>query len=160
MAKNMILVFVGLLLIGTAAQAQDYDVNAYLEMLRSDVKTEKIAIITEVMEFTEEESSAFWPVYRKYEFDLAKITDQRIALIKDYAAHYNEMTDEKAKELIDTSIKLQEKRLDIKKKYFKSFQKVLPTIKAAKLTQLEQQINLLIDLQIAAELPLIKEADK
>ena len=160
MAKYTLFVFLGLLLIGTAAQGQDYDVDAYLEMLRSDVKTEKIAIITEVMDFTEEESSAFWPEYRKYEFDLAKITDQRIALIKDFAAHYDKMTDEKAKELIDTSIKLQEKRLDLKKKYFKSFQKVLPTIKAAKLIQLENQINLLIDLQIAAELPLIEEMDK
>jgi hypothetical protein len=156
--KNLILVLFGLLLIGTAVQGQDYDVDAYIEMLRSDVKTEKIAIITEVMDFTEEESSAFWPMYREYELDFSKLGDQRIALIKDYAAHYNEMTDEKAKELISTSIKLQEKRLSLQKKYFKSFQKILPTIKAAKLIQLENQINLLIDLQIAAELPLIKEA--
>jgi len=158
MKKHAILVFLGLLLMSTSAQGQDYDVDAYIEMLRSDVKTEKIAIITEVMDFTEEESSAFWPMYREYELDFSKLGDQRIALIKDYAAHYNEMTDEKAKELISTSIKLQEKRLSLQKKYFKSFQKVLPTIKAAKLIQLENQINLLIDLQIAAELPLIKEA--
>lgn len=160
MKKYMILVLFGLLLIGTAAQGQEYDVDGYLEMLRSDVKTEKIAIITEVMEFTEEESSAFWPIYREYEFDYSKLGDQRVALIKDYAANYEKMTDEKAKELIDSSIKLQEKRLDLQKKYFKKFQKVLPTIKAAKLMQLENQINLLIDLQIASELPLVKKAGK
>jgi hypothetical protein len=44
----------------------------------------------------------------------------------------------------------------LKKKYFKKFDKVLPSKTVAKFFQLENQINLLIDLQIASELPFIK----
>jgi hypothetical protein len=108
------------------------------------------------MQFTNEEANAFWPVYREYEFEFAKIGDARIALIKDYARNYETMTDEKAKELIQKALKLEGRRTKLKRKYFRKFDRVLPSKTVAKFFQLENQINLLIDLQIASELPLIK----
>lgn len=145
----LVIVFV---LVGAVGYAQE----AYIELLRSDVKTKKVAIVTEVMQFTSEEANAFWPIYREYDLEMAKIGDARIALIEDYAQHYETMTDEKAKELVDGALKLEGKRTKLKKKYFKKFDKVLPSKTVAKFFQLENQINLLIDLQIASELPLIK----
>ena len=149
--KRLLFVMV-FVLATTVGYAQD----AYIELLRSDVKTKKVAIITEAMQFTNEEAKAFWPVYREYEFELTKIGDGRLELIKDYAQNYETMTDEKAKELVDRALKLEGKRTKLKKKYFKKFDKVLSSKTAAKFFQLENQINLLIDLQIASELPLIK----
>ncbi len=146
---SLIIAFV---LASSAGYAQD----AYIELLRSEVKTKKVAIITEVMHFTNEETNAFWPVYREYDLELSKIGDGRLQLIKDYAQNYETMTDEKAKELVDRALRLEAKRTKLKKKYFKKFDKVLPSKTAAKFFQLENQINLLIDLQIASELPLIK----
>jgi hypothetical protein len=144
-----VLVFV---LAGTVAYAQE----AYIELLRSDVKTKKVAIITKVMQFTDEEANAFWPMYREYEFELAKIGDEKLELIKDYAQNYETMTDEKAEELIRGVFKLEGKRTKLKKKYFRKFDRVLPAKTVAKFFQLENQILLLIDLQIASNLPLIK----
>ena len=149
--KKLLFVIV-FVLATTVGYAQD----AYIELLRSDVKTKKVAIITEVMHFTNEEANAFWPMYREYEFELTKIGDGRLELIKDYAQNYETMTDEKAKELVDRALRLEGKRTKLKKKYFKKFDKVLPSKTVAKFFQLENQINLLIDLQIASELPLIK----
>jgi len=154
--KKLFVVFVVLFAANIFAQ----DVDAFVEMLRSDLKTEKVAIITEVMDFTEEESAAFWPLYRQYDLDLTKIKDQRIALIKDYAANFDNMTNEKAKELMDGTIKYREDELNLRKKYFKKFDKILPTIKAARFMQLENQIDLLINLQIASELPLVEMPDE
>ena len=51
---------------------------------------------------------------------------------------------------------LEKRRTKLKKKYFKKFEKALSAITAAKFIQVENQINLLIDLQIASDLPLIK----
>jgi hypothetical protein len=79
-----------------------------------------------------------------------------LAIIKDYAENFEAMTNEKAKELMDRSIKNNENVLKLKKKFFKEFQKVLPAIKAARFMQVENQIGLLVDLQIASELPLIE----
>lgn len=132
------------------------DVDSYVELLRSDVKTLKKAIITEVMEFNEADASAFWPVYRNYEYDLEKISDARVAFIKDYAVNYENMTDAKAGELMEQAFNFREKRFNLQKKYYKEFAKILSPAKAAKFVQLENQITLLIDLQVASELPLVK----
>jgi len=144
-----VLVFV---LTNTVAYGQE----AYIELLRSNIKTKKVAIVTEVMQFTNEEANAFWPVHREYDFELAKIGDERLQLIKDYARNYETMTDEKAKELVERALKLEDRRTTLKKKYFKKFDKVLPSRTVAKFFQLENQINLLIDLQITSELPLMR----
>ena len=58
-----------------AADTRDRNLRAYAELLRSDLRAQKVAVITEVMEFTEAEDTAFWPVYREYETELAQ--DQR-----------------------------------------------------------------------------------
>ena len=132
--------------------------ETYLEMLRSDVRSQKVAIITDVMQFDDAQSAAFWPVYREYQVELSRLGDQRLALIKDYAKHYDSMTDEIAKELVQRAFKIEESRTKLKKKYYKKFEKAVSSIDAARLMQLERQLNLLVDLQIASELPLIDRA--
>ena len=130
--------------------------ESLIEMLRADVRAEKVALITGTMEFTDAQAEAFWPVYREYEAELAKITDAAIANIKDYAANYEQMTDEKAKEIVDRSFANQEKRLALQKKYYAKLSKALEPITAAKFMQVERQISMLIDLQVAAGLPFFK----
>jgi actin-related protein len=152
--KKLLLVIIVLLLVNTVAYGKDVD--AYVELLKSDVRTQKVAIISKALQFTNEESSAFWPVHREYELELSKIIDDRIELIKDYAQNYDNLTNEKAKEIAGKVFDLEKRRTKLKKKYFKKFEKALSAVIAAKFVQVENQINLLIDLQIASELPLIK----
>ena len=54
---------------------------------------------------------------------------------------------------------LEENRTDLKKKYFERFREALSPIQAARFLQTENQINLLIDLQIASQIPLIYEPE-
>ncbi len=129
----------------------------YIELLRQDIKKEKVGIITEVMDFAEEQTGVFWPIYREYDLELTKIGDERLAMIKDYAEHYQTLTDEKAKELMEKAFQLQQKRIKLRRAYFKKMDKVLPSKVVAKFFQLENQILLILDLKISSELPLIDE---
>ena len=139
-------------------QSEAAYLDSYIEMARSDLRTHKTALITQAIPFTEKESAAFWPVYRQYDHELAGLNDERLSLIKDYAANYQTMTDVKAKELTNRMLAWQEKKLKLTKKYAAEFSKVLPATKVARLLQLENHIGLLIDLQIAANVPLIEKA--
>jgi hypothetical protein len=132
------------------------NLTAYAELLRSDVRAEKVAIITEVMEFTDAESAAFWPIFRQYDADLARLGDERVDNIEDYAQHYTEMTDEVADRLALKALDLESRRQALKAKYYDNLKKALSAKTAARVLQVEQQIQLLIDLQIAASLPVVK----
>ena len=79
------------------AETRDTNLSAYVELLRADVRGQKIAILTEVMEFTESEDAAFWPIYREYDLELARLNDERVSLIKEYADNYGSVTDATAR---------------------------------------------------------------
>jgi hypothetical protein len=127
-----------------------------VELLRSDLRTEKQAIVTQAMQLTEAQSEVFWPVYREYESEMMKINDQRVTLIKDYAANYNEMSDATAKDLVNRAFKLQEARTKTLKKYVGKVGKAVDMKTAARWAQVEQALNSAIDLQVASELPLLQ----
>ncbi len=142
--------------VATSDDTRDANLRAYTELLRSDLRSQKTAIITEMMDFTEAEDAKFWPVYREYEAELVKVNDDRIALIMEYAANYENLTDEVADRLAHGALDLEGRRNALKARYYDRFKSVLSPKKAARFFQVENQILLLLDLQIAASLPIIQ----
>ncbi len=153
--KKMLMLFV--LIAFTSSFAQD--VQSYIELLKSDVKTGKKEIITDVMEFTDTQSEAFWPIYNEFEHELEKLANKRVENIKDFAANYDNMTDKKADELIKNSFSFLEDRLSLNKKYYKKFAAALTPTVAAKYMQVEHAIQLVLDIGIAANLPLFEKTE-
>jgi hypothetical protein len=145
----------GLILASSAAIAQDQ----YMELLRQDLRTEKVAIVTAAMMLTDAQGEAFWPVYREYDNELAKIWDERIALIKRYAENYDSMTDETADEIASAAMKLSDKRLKLRTDYYKKMKKEVGAIVAARFWQVDGLIQNLVDVQVSAELPLVMKTE-
>ena len=153
---------VALLLIGVvgfalpALAADQAKVDKYVELLRSDVRNARTEIVTEALDLKDQQSSAFWPVYREYEKDVAALADKRLALIKDYAASYDTMTDKIAKDLVNRAFKLNQDRTAMLKKYYAKVEKVLQPKLAARWVQVENAMNSVMDIQIISNLPLIQ----
>jgi hypothetical protein len=129
------------------------NLSTYAELLRSDVRAQKVAILTEVMGFTAEEDAKFWPIYRAYDEEMSALGDERVALIADYAKHYTALTDEAAARLADKAIDLEAKRHAAKARCFEKVKAALSPKTALRFVQVEHQLQLIIDLQIAAALP-------
>lgn len=150
--KKLILIVALFSSISVIAQNAD----DYIQMLKSNVQSDKIAIITETMNFTDEQSEKFWPIYNEFSNELSKLSDKRIANIKDFAANYDSLSADKANELIENSFQYQKDRLNLNEDYYGTFAEALGPIVAAKYMQLERMIQLLIDIQINANLPFAK----
>ena len=131
------------------------DMEKYVEMMRSDLRSGKTALLTEALKLTDADGKKFWPIQREYETELAKIGDQRIQLIKDYAAAYDSMTAATAKSLMDRAFKLESARLATLKKYSDKVSKDVSPNVAARFAQVEAIVNSLIDLKLRAETPLV-----
>ena len=140
-------------------QTKALNLSAYAELLRSDVRAQKVAIITEVMGFTEGEDKAFWPIYREYDLEMAKLGDERIALIADYAKSYGALTNDVADRLAAKALELEARRQELKGQVYQKVKKALSPLTAARFLQVENQLLLLIDLQIAASLPIAPTAE-
>ncbi len=137
------------------ADAQDANISAYVELLRSDVRTTKTAVMGQMMDLNDTQAAKFWPIYREYDLKLAEINDKKIAGIKEYAKTADSMTNQKADELAKLSLSLESQKTDLKRVYFEKVNVALGGILAARFLQVENQLLMLIDLQIASALPIV-----
>lgn len=150
--KKTILALLALALVFSAqARAQD----DYLELLRQDLRTQKTAVVTEAMMLDEAQGEIFWPIYRDYDHEVAKLGDARIAMIKKYAANYEAMDDAMADEIVQEAMKLNSQREKLRESYYKKMRKELGGVLAARFWQVDGLIQDLLDVQIAAELPIV-----
>jgi hypothetical protein len=138
------------------AETKDTNLRAYIELLRADVRAQKVAFITELMAFTDAEDKAFWPIYRAYDVELSAINDERVAGIEEYASNYEKVTDALADKLATKALELEGRRTALKQKYYARLKAALSARRAAQFIQVENQLLLIIDLQIAASLPIVK----
>jgi len=129
--------------------------DQYLELLRQDLRTDKIAVMTASMGLTTEQGDAFWPIYREFQTELSKIGDERIAMIKSYAENYESMTSDLADDLMKDWYNQQKDRLKLLEKTSKKIAKATDPVIAFRFVQVENILNRIIDLQVASELPLI-----
>jgi len=130
--------------------------EGYIALLRSDVQAKKTDIIRQNITLTQDQAKTFWPIQRSYETELSKLGDERVNVIREYAKNWDNLSDSLAKDLGDRALDYQEKRVDLRKKYFGRMAKeISPTI-AAKFFQVEVQLEDLIDLGIASSIPLVK----
>ena len=127
----------------------------YLQLLRVDLRAAKAEIVTNALELTGEELDRFWPLYREYDTTLAKLNDERVAVLRSFADGYASIDDGQAEELTRRSLEFQRKRLDLLEKYYARVAKAFNPGTAARFLQIEHQLLMLVDVQIASELPLI-----
>ena len=135
------------------SQAEQKNTDQYIELVRRDLRQEKREIVGEAMSFKQSEADAFWPVYERYEAELNRLGDEKLALINDYADNYKSMTDAKAGELTSKAIDLDIRRTSLLQQYLPEFQKALTNRRAAQFYQIELPLLKIVDLQIAAQLP-------
>ena len=102
-----------------------------------------------------DEATKFWPIYDQYIQETIKIGDVRWALIKDYATNYNTLTDAQAQDFIKKSGAVDQQFTALRLKYVPIFEKVISPKKTALWYQIDRRLDLLINLQLAASIPVV-----
>lgn len=138
-------------------QAAARDSDSDVELLRADVRTKKMEMVAERMQFTGNEADAFWPLYRQYEVELAAINDKKIKVVRDYMTSHDNLDGARAKELAQRVFEVDQMTLDLRKKYFQEMTGVLSPKTVVRFLQLERRLQQLVDVQLASDFPLIKK---
>jgi len=138
------------------AQAQPNSVSdSDIELLRANLREQRKQITAENMTLTADEATKFWPIFDQYRKEAIKPNDERWALIKDYAANYNTMTDAQAQNYIDRSTAVEKQLIDLRMTYVPIFEKVISPKKTALWYQIDRRIDLLINLQLSTIIPMV-----
>jgi len=145
----------GLMLsLGLVIFAQESE--SYIEVMRSALKTEKKAMIAEVMTFTQQESEVFWPMYNEFQQKLYVTNTKYLKIVNEFAENFDNMTDEKALDLMTRLNKYDVEILKLRRTYIKKFSKIIPPTKVLRYFQAENKIDVLVDYEIAASIPFLE----
>ncbi len=131
--------------------ASDQDI----EMLRQNIRAQRKEITAQNMTLTADEATKFWPIFDQYRKEAIKPNDERWALMKDYAANYDTLTDAQANDYMKRATAVDQQLLALRMKYVPIFEKVISPKKTARWYQIDRHIDLLINLQFSGMLPLV-----
>jgi hypothetical protein len=142
------------------SESQLLNTQTYIELLSSDLNAQRRQIVNETMQLDDKQARIFWPIYNEYEAELDKLGDEKLAIIQEYATNFLTMTNEKADELAQRVMALDDQKMALRRKYYDLMKKSLPAILVVRFFQVENQIQLLVDLKIASNLPIIEATDQ
>ena len=128
-----------------------------MNLMRKDLRSSKKQVIALNVPLTDTEATKFWPVYDQYAGEMTKQYDQFYNVIKEYAVTQSTMTDAQALAIIKRWVDIQAEIVKVRQKYILQVEKVLPGKKAALFFQIDRRLYMLMDLQVASEVPLVAQ---
>ena len=140
------------------AQDQEPTIDSTIAVVRANMQADRTALITTGMNFSDKEGAAFWPIYKQYQYERSRLDDDRVVVIKEYTQKYPNLTDAQAQAMAEKMLDCDSRLAELKKKYYKKFNKVLPALTVAKFFQLEHRVDLMMDMQVESSLPPLTEA--
>src|SRR5262245_15355815 len=128
--------------VATPAMAQS--VNDENQVLLSQIQTDKRAIVLKTLALSDAESKAFIPIFDEYQAEQKKIADRAMATLDKFAANYDSMTEDAARDILKEWFSIEDDRAELLRKYAKKLEKVLPAQKVLRFVQVENKLNTLV----------------
>jgi len=129
-----------------------------MEVLRQKIKSDKKMVVGQNLKLTDAEGAKFWPVYEAYQKDLQQINERLATAILRYADAYDNgpVTNEKAKQLLDEYLAIDDAEAKLKGAMTPKILAALPAMKAARYIQIENKIRAAVRYELAAAIPLVE----
>lgn len=164
-SKLWLIPIIGTLLTGCAAQQSPSapplsdEAAAYVSSSRAQMREDKVLVINEAMNLdpADPNNKAFWHEYYQYEAELKSVNDERVQLIRDYEFNYEKMDNQIANNLAERALAIHKKKLELLAKYYEKVKKATTPIIAARFIQVEHQLGLILDIEIASQMPLLTQ---
>ena len=134
---------------GPVYQDTQWSPDQDIEMLKSNLRSQKKQIVAANMDLSDAEAEKFWPVYDRYATDLAKIYDTKIALFQEYLESYDSMSGDQAETYLRRRATVEDDVMQLRLKYLSEFRKVLTGRETALFYQIDWRLDLMINLQLA-----------
>lgn len=127
-----------------------------IQLLRKDIRAQRKQVIAANMTLTPAEAEKFWPVYEQYIAELVESNNKKYALIKQFVQTGGVLTETEADGSVRQWVNVDESVAALRLKYIPLFRKVLSAKNEALFYQLDRRVQLMIDLQLMALIPMVE----
>ena len=130
--------------------------DAGAQAIRKELRSAEKQMIAMNLKLSDAEAVKFWPVFDRYAGEMAEILDRKIAAMREYAQEHDTLTNEQTEWLLSERAEAEEAAMRVRLHYLPLFRNVLTIKSTALFYQLEWRFHLMVDVQLASQLPLIE----
>jgi len=129
---------------------------ARTQELISAIQADKRQVMLNTLALSPEQLSKFTPIYDEYQAEMKELMTAASKLNNRlFVADYGGMSDESSKAIRKDAFKLRHDRLALLEKYSDKLEKKLPSTKVFQFVQVENKMQVLLDLAMAASIPIV-----
>ena len=155
--KRLSTLFVTAICLAVVANAwAQFEDDRAVQLTRSAIQAERQAVLAANLELSEKEKAIFWPLYEEYRNALESAISTRVDLLNKYFASYETLTDQEATALLEKHLAWEKEVLKVRSTYAKKMSKALSGKTVAKFFQIENKMDIIVEYEMAGEIPLIK----
>lgn len=114
-------------------------VNGQRKERREQIKTLKIAFITERLELSPAEAQAFWPIYNEFEESYSALRKNKHKTRKD--VNIVEVSDTEAQMVLDQMLEIDKQKYEMKERFYDDLLAVISAKKIIMLKEAEDDFN-------------------
>lgn len=137
--------------------SEDY-IDAYVQRWREELREGKSGIINDVMKLAEGEDDIFWELYQQYEEEYFALGERRLQTARQLveAIRAGTLDDATAARLATEALDQRDEINGLLRRYHTLLSEQISPVRAAQFLQIESRVQTIIDLLVAAEIPLIR----
>ncbi len=140
-------------LVVPAATAQT--VKETLDVTRQAVETQRRVLVSGALPLTDAEAKHFWPLFDAYEKQRRPIDERANRLVADFVASAASLSDPQAKAMLAEALDVDDARLKLRRDFMGRMAKAIPPRKLVRFFQIENKLDAIVNLGLAAEIPLV-----
>jgi hypothetical protein len=145
-----------ILVFAIAGAVRAESIQSDIAVTRAQIQADRQAIVADNMKLTDAQATAFWPVYREYRGQVAKLGDRMVAMVSDYALRYDTLTDDQAYKLTTEYLSIQKDTVKLREKYLSKFNAALTPKLVMRFLQIENKLDTIVMIDAVAGIPLAK----
>ena len=125
------------------------------ELTMKEIQERRTEIVLDNLPMSEEQRKAFDPVYEEYRTEVVKLNKRLIGLIETFAKELDTASDERIDTIIREANSIRDGRVEARKANIDAFENAIGIRRTFRLYQIENKLNAIVAIQIAAIVPLI-----
>lgn len=127
-----------------------------IALTRAEIQKARQEFVAKAMALTEDEALLFWPVYRDYRVEMARLGDRLVKVIQEFSTSNATLGDEQARRLLDETLDIEGDQIAVRKRYVGAMSKVLPAPKVTRFFQIENKLDAIVRYDLARAIPLAR----
>ena len=139
--KNILKITILLFFISISATAQNGLMREKMQQKKDQVKSMKIAFITNELKLTPDEAAKFWPLFNEFEDKQKVIRQTKIKNYIDRSQNAEKMTEKDAQSLLNQMESAEEELHQLRKNFVANLKGVLPATKILQLKGAEEEFS-------------------